>query len=43
MLQHLRSVRWDANPLLKSPAELTEEGLPGMPYMSLPEHESLRP
>jgi hypothetical protein len=43
MLQHLRRVQWDANPLLKSPEELAEEGLPGRPYMTLPEYESLRP
>jgi len=42
MLQHLRSVQWEANPLLKAPQELIDEGLPGTPYLSLPEYESLR-
>jgi hypothetical protein len=49
MLKQLSSVQWDANPLLKSPAELTapqdatEEPLPGVPYQSLPKYEELRP
>lgn len=42
MLQYLRSVQWEANPLLKSPDELIQERLPGTPYLSLPEYESLR-
>lgn len=42
MLQHLRGVQWDTNPLLKSPEELADEGLPGRPYLSLPDYETLR-
>lgn len=43
MLEHLHSVQWGANPLLKPPEELADEGLPGRPYISLPDYENLRP
>ncbi|NKI94694.1 hypothetical protein [Rhizobacter sp. SG703] len=43
VLQALRRVRWQDNPLLKPPAELIAEGLPGTPYDSLPAYAALQP